>query len=115
MRGEVVEQLGRARAREAFGLAAVGVELQMGEVRLPAVERAHRLQGRARVAGDAEVVGVHVHGMRQAERVDGGADRLDDLARRDLEAGDRARRATRSARCSCFHSSTPPGLTSLTP
>ena len=88
MLAQVLEQLGRARARQASRLAAVAVELQVGEVRLAAREGAHRVERGVGVAGDAEVVGVDVDGVRQPELVDGAADRLEDLARRHLEAGD---------------------------
>src|ERR1700754_1740296 len=46
---------GRAGGRAAAGPAAVGVELQVGEMGAAAVERAHRVERRAVVAGDAEV------------------------------------------------------------
>ena len=115
MRRQVLEQLGRAGARLAPGLAPVAVELQVGEVRLAPGERAHRVERRVGVAGDAEVVGVNVDGCGSPSSSHGAADRLQHLARGHLEARHLVVEASRRGRCVCFQSSTPPGLTSLTP
>ena len=86
MGAEVLRDLRRARARPPAGPAAVGVELEVREVRAPALERAQRVERRAPVARDAEVVAVDVDGMREPELVHRAGDRVDHLPRRD--AGD---------------------------
>ena len=55
---------------------------------VPPVQRFHRLQCRFPVAGDAEVIAVNVHGMRQAQFHARLRQFLDDLARRDTKSGD---------------------------
>ena len=86
MRAEVLGELRRARARPPARLAAVGVELEVREVRAAALERAQRVERRAPVARDAEVVAVDVDRVRQAELVHRAGDRVEHLPRRD--AGD---------------------------
>src|SRR5262249_15221664 len=62
------------------------VKLKVREVRLATRERSHRLERGSRVTGDAEVVGVNVYGMWQPKLMHGSPDRLQHLARGDLEA-----------------------------
>ena len=50
--------------------AAVAVELDVGEVPAMALEQLHRLERGRPVAGQAEVVGVDVDRVRQAQLVD---------------------------------------------
>ena len=66
MRVEIVGDRGRLRAHRAPAVAAVGVELQVGDVGAVAFQLLHRLERRCRVARDAEVVAVQVQRMRQA-------------------------------------------------
>ena len=84
VRIEVLGELGRAGGHPRS--PAVGVELDVGEVRPAALERVQRVERRAEVAGHAEVVAVHVHRVRQPEVVHGGGDRLEHRARRDAGA-----------------------------
>ena len=79
---EVLGQVRRARTQAPAELPAVGVELQVREVRAAPGERVQRVARRAPVAGHPEVVAVHVHGVGQRELVDRARDRLDHLARR---------------------------------
>ena len=69
---------GRGRAPALARLAAVAVELEMGEVRAPAGQRLHGRERGRRVARHAEVVAVDVHRMRKAERVRRVGERLED-------------------------------------
>ena len=73
---------------EVAGLAAVGVELDVRQVRAMAVERGHHLEHRVGVAGQAEVEPVDVDRVRQGHLVDRRRQPCEDRAGRDLEPGD---------------------------
>ena len=67
-----VERLGhggRAGPHRAPVVAAVGMKLQVRQVRPPPFQHLHRLDRRGDVAGDAEVVAVQVQRMRQLQVV----------------------------------------------
>ena len=68
--------------------AAIAVELDVGQMPAMALQELHRLERGRPVAGQAEVVGVDVHRVRQPQLVDGLGDRLDDLPRRHSEVID---------------------------
>ena len=68
--------------------AAVAMELDVGQVAAMPLEHLHRLERRRPVAGQAEVVGVDVHRVRQLELVDRLGHRSDDLPRRHAEVVD---------------------------
>ena len=60
-----------------FLIAAVAVELEMGEMGAPPGQRLHAGERGGGVAGDAEVVAVNVHRVRQAEAVGRGGEGLE--------------------------------------
>jgi hypothetical protein len=56
-------------AKGGFRLAcaAVAVELNMSEVRAMSFQQPHRFQGRGVVTGQAEIIAVNMHRMRQLQ------------------------------------------------
>ena len=70
------------------GSAAVAMELDVGQVAAVTLEQLHGLERGRPVAGEAEVVGVNMHRVRQLQLVDRLGDRLDDLTRRHSEVVD---------------------------
>ena len=62
--------VGRLGAHRAPVVAAVGVELQVRQVRAVPFQHLHRLERGGDVAGHAEVVAVQVQRVRQPELVD---------------------------------------------
>ncbi len=66
MRVDVVGQRGDLRRERVFiaGPSAVAVELDVGHVPAVALQELHGLERGRPVAGEAEVVGVDMHGVR---------------------------------------------------
>ncbi len=82
-----VEVVGDGRSLGAHRrpvVAAVGVELEVRQVRAPPLQDLHRLDGGRRVARHPQVVRVEVQGVRQPEAVDDLGQRRDDLRGRDV-------------------------------
>ena len=81
---------GRLGLHGAPVVPAVGMKLQVREVRAMALQHPHRFDRRGDVARHAEVVLMQVHRMRQSELIDDLRELRDDLRRRDaLVAFDR--------------------------
>ena len=77
-------ELQRGRRELLRPLVAVGVELDVRQVRRQAFERGDGLERRADVAGHAEVAAVDVQRVRHAELAQRARQRVQHLARRDL-------------------------------
>ena len=75
---------GRFGAHRAPVVAAVGVELQVRQVRAVPFQDLHGFERGRDVARDAEVVAVEVERMRQPQLVDDPREAGDDLRRRHL-------------------------------
>ena len=109
---DVFGDLARARAPATFGIDTVAVKLQMGEMRPVAVHRPHAVERRRHVARDTEIVAVNVRGMRQAQLIGGADQRFENRTRVTRLDPTGVSSSTRPRR-PCFHSSMPPGFTTL--
>ena len=87
---DIVGQRGDLRRERVFiaGPAAVAMELDVGQMAAVTLEELHGLEGGRPVAGEAEVVGVDMHRVRQLQLVDRPGDGLDDLTGRHSEVID---------------------------
>ena len=105
----------RVEVGRLAGRAAVAVELDVGQVQPMPVDRLHPLERRLPVARHAQVQAVHVDRMGQAELVDGTGQARGDLPGASRRNGPRDRPSRPARPLPCFHCSTPPGFTTLTP
>ena len=87
---EVLHERGDSRPKRTLVEITPGitVKLDVGEVGGQAVERAHRFEHRAPVARQAEIRRVHMERVREADRLHGPHEPVEDLPGRDLPVGE---------------------------
>jgi len=91
VRLDIINQFGRGGG-ETGGIvrvAVVAMELDMGEMGAPALDRLHRGQGRSPIAGDSKIVAMNMRPVREPQALRDRGELSQDLARRGAEVGGR--------------------------